>query len=224
VKTVNSELIKQIIIQAGGNPLSIGHGDYSSIWLKNPTSITKVKTALANANIPNVAAVYARTPKGNYALVSPVSHLASPAVAQAQIDLLSTLNVAESPDIVLIYDENTITMTPTFLKVGRKGDHGGATWGAQHIPLIINGPRIKKGLVSRFPARLVDIAPTLESLLETYPDRQDGIPLADAIRNPPKGSPAEQKKLAPRLTLDVQALEQEATLHATATARKQGQG
>jgi len=101
--------------------------------------------------------------------------------------LLSTLNVAESPDIVLVYDENTITMTPGFLKIGRKGDHGGATWGAQHIPLIINGPRIKKGLVSSYPARLIDIAPTVEALLETYPLKQDGIPLADAIPESPVG-------------------------------------
>jgi len=113
---------------------------------------------------------------------------------------------------VLVYDENTITMTPGFLKIGRKGDHGGATWGAQHIPLIINGPRIKKGLVSSYPARLIDIAPTVEALLETYPLKQDGIPLADAILNPPSGSPAQQSARGVSLRADVDALQKEAVL------------
>lgn len=210
--TVDSEQIRSIVLKAGGNPLYIGHGDSSSIWLKNPETIQKVKTALVDANIPDVAAVYARSPKGNYVLASPISRLADPAAANSQIALLSTLNVAESPDIVLVYDENTITMTPGFLKIGRKGDHGGATWGAQHIPLIINGPRIRKGLVSSYPARLIDIAPTVEALLETYPLKQDGIPLADAILNPPSGSPAQQSARGVALRADVDALQKEAVL------------
>ena len=34
--TVDEEQIKQIVVKAGGDPLYIGHGDSSSIWLKNP--------------------------------------------------------------------------------------------------------------------------------------------------------------------------------------------
>lgn len=210
--TVDSEQIKSIILGAGGDPLYIGHGDYSAIWLRNPDSIGKVKTALVNANLAGVAAVYARNPAGKYVLASPLSRLADPAVAGAEAQLLSTLNVAESPDIVLVYDENTITMTPGFVKSGRKGDHGGATWGAQHIPLIIKGPRIKRGLISTFPARLVDIAPTIEALLETYPVNQDGTPLADAILNPLRGSIAEEARRSAVLLPEVQALEREAEL------------
>jgi arylsulfatase A-like enzyme len=210
--TVASQQITNIVTKAGGRPLYVGHGDYSELWLKNPASIDSVKSALVNANLPDVAAVYARAPRGNYVLASPSSRLADPAVANAQTELLSTLNVAESPDIVLTYDENTITMTPGFVKSGRKGDHGGATWGAQHIPLIMNGPRIKKGVVSTYPARLVDIAPTIESLLETYPQHQDGIPLADAIVNPPAGSAALESTKGVTLRADVSALEREATL------------
>jgi arylsulfatase A-like enzyme len=210
--TVDSEQIKNIVLKAGGDPLYIGHGDSSSIWLKDPATIQKLKAALVNANIPNVAAVYARSQKGNYVLASPLTRLADPAAANSQIALLSTLNVAESPDIVLIYDENTITMTPGFVKTNRKGDHGGATWGAQHIPLILSGPRIKKGIVSSYPARLIDIAPTVEALLETYPLQQDGVPLADAILNPPAGSPALQAARGVTMRADVEALQQEATL------------
>jgi arylsulfatase A-like enzyme len=218
--TVDSEQIKSIVMKASGDPLYVGHGDYSAVWLKNPESIQGVKTALVNANIPNVAAIYARSPRGNYVLASPTTRLADPSVVNAQIQLLSTLNVAESPDIVLVYDENTITMTPGFVKTGRKGDHGGATWGAQHIPLIISGPRIKKGLVSTYPARLIDIAPTVESLLETYPHGQDGTPLADAILNPPGGSAAQQAKNGVTLRADVEALQREAALRPNITPSK----
>jgi arylsulfatase A-like enzyme len=220
--TVDSQQVQKVVEGAGGDLLYEGHGDYCSIWLKNPDSIQRVKTALVNANIPDVAAVFARNPKGQYVLASPASRLADPAVVNADTDLLSTLNVAESPDIVLIYDENTITMTPGFIKSGRKGDHGGATWGAQHIPLILAGPRIKQGYVSTFPARLIDIAPTVEALLETYPQHQDGIPLADAIVNPPAGAAAEQAKIAPRLRADVGALEQEAALRPNTLPPKPG--
>lgn len=220
--TVDSRQISDIVTKAGGDPLYVGHGDYSSVWLKNPRYIDRVKTALVGANLSNVAAVYARNSRGNYVLASPTTRLADPAVEAAQLQLLSTLNVAESPDIVLIYDENTITMTPGFIKSGRKGDHGGATWGAQHIPLILNGPRIKKGLISTFPARLVDIAPTVESLLETYPQRQDGTPLADAILNPPAGSPAKQTRVGTALRFDVEALEREAALRPNTTPMSRG--
>ncbi len=210
--TVSSQEISKVVVSAGGQPLYIGHGDYSAIWIKNPEAMDRVKTALVSARIPEVSAVYARNPQGRYVLASPVSWLADPSVVAAQTDLLSTLNVAESPDIVLMYDEDTITMTPGFIKTGRKGDHGGATWGAQHIPFIISGPRIKKGVISNYPARLIDIAPTIESLLETYPDHQDGTPLADAIINPPKGSVDAQAKNAPRLEAEVEAMQREAAL------------
>jgi hypothetical protein len=78
--------------------------------------------------------------------------------------------------------------------------------------LILSGPRIKKGIVSSYPARLIDIAPTVEALLETYPLQQDGVPLADAILNPPAGSPALQAARGVTMRADVEALQQEATL------------
>jgi arylsulfatase A-like enzyme len=212
VRTLSSQTLNKIIQLAGGQPLYVGHGDYSPIWLKNVSAVPRVAARLAGANLPGVAAVYAKTPTGRYVLASQPSRLADPAVQQAYQDLLLSFDSPESPDIVLLYDENTITMTPTFLRIGRKGDHGGATWGAQHIPLILEGPGVKQGYTSAYPARLVDIAPTLETLLGVSPQHQDGIPLADAMVSPPPEAAAEEVKHLGEFTADVDNLEREAAL------------
>ncbi|MBV9280557.1 MAG: alkaline phosphatase family protein, partial [Chloroflexi bacterium] len=203
--------IDQIIRKSGGDPLYVGHGDYCPIWLRNLNAVPRVAVGLANANIPNVAAVYAKTGTGAYNLISSPARLADQGVNQSYADLLASFNSAESPDIVLLYDENTFTMTPALQQQGRKGDHGGATWGAQHIPLVIEGPGVKQAYVSNYPARLVDIAPTIETLLGITPPRsQDGVPLADAMLRPPSWAVAAQAAAVSRAALDVGGLEREA--------------
>jgi arylsulfatase A-like enzyme len=212
VHTINDSAIKSTIKSAGGQGLYVGHGDYCQVWLRNPESIPRVAAALAKANLPNVDAVFMRDPRGKYVMVSSATHLADPTVENAYSDLLSTFNEGEAPDIVLLYDENTITMTPTFAQTGRKGDHGGATWAAQHIPLVITGPGIRQGFRSSYPARIVDIAPTVETLLLVQPYHQDGVPLADAMIDPPSWAGSGQLTRGPRLSADVQALQTEAAL------------
>lgn len=210
--TVGLQVVDRVIQQAGGQALYVGHGDYCPIWVKDAASVPRVAAALSRANIPNVSAVYSRNPKGQYVLVSPVSRLADPAVHQSYADLLATINSPASPDIVLLYDENTITMTPSFQKINRKGDHGGATWGSQHIPLIMSGPGVKPGYRSVYPARLADIAPTLEALMGGRPSREDGVALADAMIHPPPWAVAAESKVSLRLSGDVAALVHEATV------------
>lgn len=212
IYTVTQGSIKRVIVNAGGQPLYIGHGDYCTIWLKNPDAVPRVAAALSHAAIAHVSAVYMKNALGKYKLVSTESRLADPTVTKTYSALLGTLNQGESPDIVLMYDENTITMTPLFQRIGRKGDHEGATWGAQHIPLFLAGPGIKHGLTSDYPARLVDIAPTVETLLGITPKNQDGVPLADAMTNPPSGAVTIEDKRAPHLLTLVKALQDEAAL------------
>jgi arylsulfatase A-like enzyme len=210
--TVNVRTVELIIGRAGGESLYVGHGDYCPIWLKNASAVPAVARALSRDNIPHVAAVYAKSPAGTYRLVSPAARLAYRPVQQAYADLLGGLDQSESPDIVLLYDENTMTMTPSFARVGRKGDHGGATWGAEHIPLILSGPDIRGGFSSPYPARLVDVAPTVETLLGITPTGQDGVPLADAMTRPPASAFVAQAHVNTRLAQDVRALEKEAAL------------
>ncbi len=210
--TVSITRIENAITSSGGQALYVGHGDYSPIWLKNASAVPKAAKALADAAIPYVDAVYQKTPKGTYQLVSPVSRLADPYVRTSYSDLLSTANAAESADIVLLYDENTMTETPNFIQTKRKGDHGGATWGAQHIPLIVAGPAFKRAYTSSYPARLTDIAPTVETVMQIQPRGQDGVPLADAMIKPPAWALKQQDVAQPRMLSDVRGLENEAAI------------
>lgn len=183
--TVDIDQVESVIKKAGATYLSVGHGDYCPIWLHDPSRTPVVAQALAQAAIPHVRAIYMKDAQGQYVLASSQSLLAAdPGLQQAYSNLLATYNNASSPDIVLLYDENTITMTPTFVKVGRKGDHEGATWAAQHIGLFMAGPGIKQGAVSNYPARLVDIPVTIAALFTAHPYHVDGVPLADAMKGP----------------------------------------
>jgi arylsulfatase A-like enzyme len=205
--TVGSTAISQAVHAGGGDALYIGHGDYSPIWLKNPTATASVAAALVKAKIPHVAAVYMKNSQGTYVLASPTSMLHAPSVQNAYADLLSTFDTPASADIVLLYDENTITMTSLFQKIDRKGDHEGATWGAQHIPLIASGPGLRSGHTSTYPAHLIDVAPTVETLLGATPRHQDGVPLADAITAPQAWALRAQSAVAHPRSRDVQGLQ-----------------
>jgi arylsulfatase A-like enzyme len=59
--------------------------------------------------------------------------------------------------------------------------HETITWNNQHIPLIIAGPGVKKGLSLDSPARIVDIAPTVLTLMGITPKKMDGVVLADCV-------------------------------------------
>jgi arylsulfatase A-like enzyme len=95
-----------------------------------------------------------------------------------------------------------------------KADHGGASWQAQHIPLILSGPGIREGHVSSSPARLIDIAPTLLQLMGASYRGMQGIPLADAMTSPPAWATQQQHTLNSRLLPVVHALQQESRLEA----------
>jgi hypothetical protein len=212
--------IERVVKAAGGQPLYVGHGDWSAIWLKNASSIPAVATALASARIPYVRAVYAKSPSGRYQLYSPASQSLLPDEQTAYSDLLQSMSASESADVVLLYDENTMTETPTFLKAARKGDHGGATWGAQHIPLVISGPGVKAGYSSNYAARLVDIAPTAEVLMGIKPRGQDGVPLADVMASPPAWALKQSNSAATRLSIDVRGLEDQAAVQDAGPANR----
>ncbi len=84
--------------------------------------------------------------------------------------------------------------------------HGGFSWGAQHIPLIIAGPGVHPGH-SHFPAKLVDIAPTIERLMGLkIPAGVDGVVLADAVKGASAVEHATQQGVAKSRAADEQAL------------------
>jgi hypothetical protein len=110
--------------------------------------------------------------------------------------LLSTFAGPRAPDVVAPFRENTIGETVATAH----GEHGGLNWGAQHIPLVMSGPGVRPGLVSQFPARLIDVAPTVLRLLGIPTAGMDGIVLADAMVSPAVADVATQSALAPAVS------------------------
>jgi arylsulfatase A-like enzyme len=87
------------------------------------------------------------------------------------------------------------------------GTHGGLTWLIQHVPLVISGPGIRHGS-STFPAKLVDIAPTIERLIGLpIPKQVDGVVLADALAAAPSSERSVQTGVQSGRSNDVSALQ-----------------
>jgi len=93
--------------------------------------------------------------------------------------LLNTHATVYSPDLYVITREHALfnDVIPRDLM----GNHDSPTWKTQHIPMIISGPGIKKNQVSAYPARLIDLAPTILKLFNIETNNMDGIILSDAL-------------------------------------------
>jgi arylsulfatase A-like enzyme len=103
-------------------------------------------------------------------------------VTAADQYLLRSFLGGNAPDVVAFCTEDA-----AFVKKGGeswKGNHGGATWDSQHMPLILYGPGIRSGVVSHAPARLQDIAPTALALFGIKATGMQGTVLADAFITP----------------------------------------
>jgi predicted AlkP superfamily pyrophosphatase or phosphodiesterase len=106
------------------------------------------------------------------------------ALQHAYAKLASTMASDAGPDVFVIFAPNVSTRRTVAYGYVWKAGHLGPQWGDQHIPLILSGPGVKPGVSSTYPARLVDIAPTLEHLLGARTGPVDGIVLDDALTQP----------------------------------------
>ena len=84
-------------------------------------------------------------------------------------------------DIILPQAENWRYLIPLWSGKAQPSSHDTITWNNQHIPLIIAGPGVNKGLYLDSPARIVDIAPTVLTLMGISPKKMDGVVLADCL-------------------------------------------
>jgi predicted AlkP superfamily pyrophosphatase or phosphodiesterase len=201
---ISQDNIKSILWQSGtwGNP-------QPEFYLGNPAKAGEVAENIAKTKIAGIHGVYfkAKASDGSYV------YLPSPTTAGAitgDLDksfryLTGTYASEKSPDVFLVIAEN---WRQDYHLMGFKmpGSHDTVTWLSQHIPLIISGPGINKGALSDNPARLVDIAPTVLTLMGVAPERMDGIVLADALANPSAEQSADQARMNDKLIPLVKAL------------------
>ena len=150
------------------------------IWLTDPSKGSEAAEAISTLQEPAILGVYYKEPGGSNYLLPPGSRLEEPMRATLSY-LLSTYAGPTSPDLVIILRENTLLAK---WPEGSHGLHGEITWGTQHIVFTLYGPGIKEGSVSHYPARLVDIVPTIASLMGLTHYGWDGIVLADAFEKP----------------------------------------
>jgi hypothetical protein len=142
-------------------------------------------------------------------------------VEQGSADLVKTYEYLVStdagphgPDIAILLRENARNSGMPQMP----GRHGGADWGSQHITLILSGPGVKIG-ASNAPARLVDIAPTIERFMGMTPEARDGLVLADAFQQPHPADVTAQQQSDSEMNLYVNALMARAQ-HDVALARQ----
>jgi Type I phosphodiesterase / nucleotide pyrophosphatase len=206
-------IVSQVKGIVGDNGILLTNGGGSagptmtSIWLRNPANDEKVAKAIAaNKSYDNISAIYYLTNTGGqYAYRMASCNSCSTGLVKAYDYLLSTEAGPTGEDVAILLRENARTSgLPQML-----GRHGGADWGSQHATLILSGPGVKNG-TSQAPARLADLAPTIERFMGITPNARDGKVLADAFQNPNAADVAAQSNLDATMGVFVDALAQRA--------------
>jgi arylsulfatase A-like enzyme len=182
-----------------------------SVWMRQPSEDRAVASALVAKHFPGVEGALYKVASGSGWVFTPdpstVSRLGHN-LAQAYVNLANTEASPAGPEVILPYAQDTLGLT--LAKQKRWGQHGGFTWGVQHIPMTLAGPGIRHGL-SHFPAKLVDVAPTLERLMGLpIPSGVDGVVLSDALSNATASERTAQKTAEGQRLPDVQAIRQHA--------------
>jgi hypothetical protein len=201
------------VTNAGTSLVSQAYTSGIYLWVKDSSRATKAAQNIAGQNNQYVQSVYARvhTSKGYvYNRVSSAKSLRSGGTEAANQYLLNSFNGSVAPDIVVSLAEG-VGCEPGG-QAGWKADHGGPSWQSQHLPLVISGPGIRSGYVSSYPARLIDVAPTILQLMGGSHQGMQGIPLADALVKPPSWTVQWQKTAAKTLVPAVAALQQQSQL------------
>lgn len=194
---------KSIILTNGGGAAG---PTMTSIWLKNPANNPRMAKAIWAKHYDNVSAIFYMThPKGGYAYKMAGCEQCSPQLVKTYQYLMSTEDGPTGEDIAILLRENARNSgLPQMM-----GRHGGADWGSQHITMIYSGPGVAVGTSNR-PARLADIAPTIERFMGITPDARDGVVLADAFQHPNPTDVAAQNALDATQSVYVNALAQRA--------------
>ncbi len=178
-----------------------------SVWLRQPTEDRAVSAALVAARFPGVeTALYKVASNHGWVFAPDASTEArlGSKLTQAYLNLADTEASPAGPEVIMPYAEDTMGLTVKNSKSW--GNHGGFSWGVQHIPMVLAGPGVVHGL-SHAPAKLVDVAPTLERLLGLpIPAGVDGVVLADALEDATAAEHTAQRKATSARVGDVQAI------------------
>jgi arylsulfatase A-like enzyme len=210
---ISREAIERAVAAAGTRIVSDTYHTASYLWVQDERKAVAVAANIAKLQDPYIQSVYFRLvgPHGPaYIRASGPDLLHAPGMEAANQYLLSTFNGPNGPDVAVFLTEHAMIVGPG--EDSWKGDHGGTSWEAQHLPLILSGPGIRRGYVSRYPAPLIDIAPTILTLLGVAPSGMQGVALADVFQRPAPAPRAAQQAQGRTLRPVVSALQAESHL------------
>lgn len=174
VPLIARTILSHIILAGGGEELYVTGDAGVYIGLRDPLQAQPVAQAIAQQRSWPLAAVYYRSAGGHY-IQQFLARGLPRSYAHALASLLATIATRMSPDVVVVY--RTGALTPLTAAPPQHGGGDGLDWSSQRIPLILAGPGIPAGRVSAYPARLVDVAPTLAVLLNLPLSGTDGTVL-----------------------------------------------
>lgn len=207
---VSHTIVNQAVDATGTTIIRDSYHTAGYVWIKDESKAAQAAENIAARQNPYVQSVYFRTtgPFGTtYIRATGSDLLRDPGTEAANQYLLNTFNGPNGPDIAVFMTEHSMLVAGA--ESTWKGDHGGAAWDSQHLPLIISGPGVTRGAISNFPARLMDIAPTVLSVMHVPTTGMQGIRLADAMTGASAQDRAHQATLGTMLNPVVAALQRE---------------
>ena len=203
--SIPHEVIEKAVAAAGTSLIYYDFHSSGALWLKDRSRAAQVAANLLGLHNPLIRAVYYRPPSGYGYQRAPSPDLPiARDVDSAYRFLLSTMAGPNAPQVAIMLRENASIHGRN--QTGWRGDHGGPSWNAEHIPLIIAGPGVRHDVRSWYPATIYDIAPTILSVLGIAPRGMDGVVLTDALLNPDPSSSAAQDARGAQLLPLVRAL------------------
>jgi arylsulfatase A-like enzyme len=201
--------------EAGARPVYMEHDTAAAIGIEPDSKAHAVATAILRNGGTGVDATFYKVHMNgtwSYQLAASQPDLPGSYLAACRI-LADTMASDEGPDVFVVFAPHVSTRQFKAHGYPWVAGHLGPQWGDQHIPLIIAGPGVKQGVISSYPARLVDIAPTVERLLGVPTGRVDGVVLADALTHPSAARVAAQEKRGNELRPIQLALKARAATH-----------
>lgn len=207
---VTKQVIENAVATAGGDIIAASYHTAAYVWLKDGRVSARAAANIATLQNPRIQSVYFKesVPGGfRYVRASGSGTFRTRGVDAANQYLLRSFAGPKSPDLAVFYTEDTASLPGS--EATWKGDHGGADWQSQHIPLVFAGPGVRRNAVSPQPARLIDIAPTALRLMGIKPTGMNGVILADAMRHSTRDWTAAQRAAGAELRPIIAALQRE---------------
>jgi predicted AlkP superfamily pyrophosphatase or phosphodiesterase len=201
--------LSQAVSAAGTTPVYIEHDTGVALGLKDDRKSRAVALNIFRLGGTKVDAAYYKVLQAGrwrYRAAAWQPEITA-SLRAAYLRLVNTEASPTSADVFAVLAPHVSSRNFAIYGYAWRAGHLGPQWGDQHIPLVLAGPGVEQGETLSYPARLVDIAPTVERLLGAPLGRTDGVVLGNALTDPSPAELARQQARGKTLRPVVSALE-----------------